>query len=141
MVGLQLFVHRSRLGRAMRATGQNPEAATLMGVNVQQTIALAFLIGGGLAGAAGFIYAMYQNEVKFDLGFIQGLYAFTAAVLGGIGNLAGAVVGGLIIGLVSALTQYYLSPDLAPVAVFLTLILVIVLRPSGLMGSTAAEKV
>lgn len=141
MVGLEFFVHRTRLGRAMRATGQNPEAAALMGVNVQGTIALAFLIGGGLAGAAGFVYALYQNEVFFNLGFVQGLYAFTAAVLGGIGNLAGAALGGVVIGLVSSLTQYYLAPDLAPVAVFLTLILVITIRPGGMLGSPVAEKV
>ena len=93
------FINRSRLGKAMRATAQDPEAARLMGINVDTTISLTFLLGGMLAGAAGLIYAMYQTTIWYFQGFTGGLIAFTAAVMGGIGNLRGAVLGGLIIGL------------------------------------------
>ncbi|MHB2020596.1 MAG: branched-chain amino acid ABC transporter permease [Candidatus Xenobia bacterium] len=141
MIGLELFVQRTRLGKAMRATAQSFDAAALMGIDINQTIGAAFLIGGALAGAAGFIYVLYQNEVFFQTGFYQGLNAFTAAVLGGIGNIRGAVVGGLIIGVVTSVTQYYAASDLAPVAVFGTLILIIILRPSGLLGENVPEKV
>lgn len=141
MLGLHFFIHRTRLGKAMRATAQNPQAARLMGINVDSTIAAAFWIGGALAGAAGFLYGFYNHEVRFDLGFRQGLNAFTAAVLGGIGNVQGAVLGGLIIGLVEALTAYYWSQAVAPAVVFGVLITMILLRPSGLLGSNLPEKV
>lgn len=141
MVGLHYFIHRTRLGKAMRATAQNPQAAQLMGINVNSTIAAAFWIGGALAGAAGFLYGFYNHEVRFDLGFRQGLNAFTAAVLGGIGNVQGAVLGGLIIGLVEALTAYYWSQAVAPAVVFGVLIAMILIRPSGLLGSSLPEKV
>jgi branched-chain amino acid transport system permease protein len=95
---LYYFIHHTRHGKAMRATAQNPDAAKLMGIDVDQTISLAFFIGGALAGAAGFLYGFYNQEVRFDLGFRLGLNAFTAAVLGGIGNVQGAVLGGVIIG-------------------------------------------
>ena len=92
------FVARTRHGRAMRATAQDPEAARLMGINVDYTISLTFLIGGALAGAAGLVYALYETTICYFQGFEAGLIAFTAAVMGGIGNLRGAVLGGLIIG-------------------------------------------
>lgn len=141
LAGLYTFIHRTKLGKAMRATAQNPQAALLMGIDTNRTIRFAFLIGGALAGAAGFLYGFYNHEVKFDLGFRQGLNAFTAAVLGGIGSVSGAVVGGLIIGVVEALTAYYFSQALAPAAVFLFLILVIMFRPNGLFGDSGHEKV
>lgn len=141
LIGLYVFVYRSKLGKAMRAVAQNPNAASLMGINADLTISLAFFLGGSLAGAAGLLYGLYNNEVFFFVGFRQGLNAFTAAVLGGIGNLQGAVLGGVLIGLVEALTAYYLGQALAPAVVFGVLILVICLRPSGLLGASGKEKV
>ena len=99
------FIARSRLGKAMRATAQDPEAARLMGINVDTTISLTFLLGGMLAGAAGLIYAMYQTTIWYFQGFTGGLIAFTAAVMGGIGNLRGAVLGGLIIGCIQQMSD------------------------------------
>jgi branched-chain amino acid transport system permease protein len=125
----------------MRATAQNPDAATLMGIDTSRTVTMAFFLGGCLAGAAGFLYGLYNHEVFFQMGFRQGLNAFTAAVLGGIGSIPGAVLGGLIIGVVEALTAYYFNQSLAPAAVFLSLVLIICLRPSGLLGKTTREKV
>lgn len=141
MLALQWFIARTRLGQAMRATAQNPQAAALMGIDVNRTIGAAFLIGGALAGAAGFLYGFYHHEVRFDLGFRQGLNAFTAAVLGGIGNVRGALLGGLIIGLTEALTAYYWAQAVAPAVVFALLVLVILLKPSGLLGANLPEKV
>jgi branched-chain amino acid transport system permease protein len=141
MVGLHFFIHSTRLGKAMRATAQNPQAARLMGIDTNRTIAAAFWIGGALAGAAGCLYGLYNHEVRFDLGFRQGLNAFTAAVLGGIGNVRGAMLGGLIIGVVEALTAYYWAQAVAPAVVFGVLILIILVRPAGLLGSNLPEKV
>jgi branched-chain amino acid transport system permease protein len=141
MVGLNLFVSRTRLGKAMRATAQDREAAALMGININQTIALTFLIGGALAGAAGFLSGLYNNTAWFQQGFRGGLMAFTAAVLGGIGNLTGAVLGGLIIGLVSAFSDFYFDPRWTQVVVFGILIVIMVFRPSGLLGEQVPEKV
>lgn len=141
MLGLHFFIHSTRLGKAMRATAQNPQAARLMGIDTNRTIAAAFWIGGALAGAAGCLYGLYNHEVRFDLGFRQGLNAFTAAVLGGIGNVRGAMLGGLIIGVVEALTAYYWAQAVAPAVVFGVLILIILVRPAGLLGSNLPEKV
>jgi branched-chain amino acid transport system substrate-binding protein len=141
LLGLYGFVYHTRLGKAMRAVAQNPDAARLMGVDTDRTITSAFFLGGCLAGAAGFLYGLYNHEVFFLVGFRQGLNAFTAAVLGGIGSLPGAVLGGLAIGLVEALTSYYAGQALAPAAVFMVLILVICLRPSGLLGRHPDSKV
>ena len=141
LLGLYLFVYRTKLGKAMRAVAQNPGAAALMGIDADRTISLAFFLGGSLAGAAGLLYGLYNAEVFFLVGFRQGLNAFTAAVLGGIGHLQGAVVGGLLIGIVEALTAYYLGQALAPAVVFAVLILVICLRPAGLFGQAGREKV
>lgn len=139
--GLHYFIHHTRHGKAMRATAQNPDAAKLMGIDVDRTISLAFLLGGALAGAAGFLYGFYNQEMRFDLGFRLGLNAFTAAVLGGIGNVQGAVLGGLIIGLVEAFTAFYFSQALSPAMVFAVLIVVIMIKPSGLLGKGGTEKV
>ena len=141
LIGLHLFVHRTKWGKAMRATAQNADAAALMGIDTNRMIALAFFLGGAMAGAAGFLYGLYNREVFFQLGFRQGLNAFTAAVLGGIGNIRGAVLGGLIIGMVEAFTAYYLAQALAPAAVFAVLILIILFKPSGLLGEDVPEKV
>lgn len=141
LAGLHYFIHHTKHGKAMRATAQNPDAAKLMGIDVDRTISLAFLIGGMLAGAAGFLYGFYNHEMRFDLGFRMGLNAFTAAVLGGIGNVQGAVLGGLIIGLVEAFTAFYFSQALSPAMVFAVLIVVIMIKPSGLLGEGGTEKV
>ena len=138
---LTTFVGRSRMGKAMRATAQDPEAARLMGINVDTTISLTFLLGGLLAGAAGLIYALYQTTVWYFQGFQAGLIAFTAAVMGGIGNLRGAVLGGLIIGCIQQIAENRIPNGAAwvPVVVFGYLILIMVLRPSGLLGEETRE--
>ncbi|MFN2460893.1 MAG: branched-chain amino acid ABC transporter permease, partial [Candidatus Velthaea sp.] len=109
MIVLQLFIYNTRLGKAMRATAQDRDAAQLMGININTTIALTFLIGSALAGAAGFVSGVYYGTTWFFNGFSAGLKAFTAAVLGGIGNLAGAMLGGFLIGLIEALTTQFIS--------------------------------
>lgn len=143
MYGLDTFIRRTKLGRAMRATAQDPEAASLMGVNINQTISITFLIGGALAGAAAVIWNLYVGQVKFDIGFEQGLIAFTAAVLGGIGNVRGAVIGGFLIGIIQALTILYIhnGSSWLDVAVFSILVLILVFRPSGLLGQQVPDKV
>jgi len=139
---LTAFVSRSRMGRAMRATAQDPEAARLMGINVDTTIAVTFLLGGLLAGAAGLIYALYQTTIWFFQGFLAGLIAFTAAVMGGIGNLRGAVLGGLIIGCIQQISDNrveVLGPEWTPAVVFAYLVLIMVLKPQGLLGEETRE--
>jgi branched-chain amino acid transport system permease protein len=133
------FVTKSRLGRAMRATAQDPEAARLMGINVDSTISLTFLIGGALAGAAGLVYALYQTNIVFNQGFRAGLIAFTAAVMGGIGNLQGAVLGGLIIGIIQQLSDSRISASWTPAIVFVYLVLIMVVKPRGLLGEETRE--
>lgn len=141
MVGLHLFVQYTRLGKAMRATAQNRDAARIMGINVNQIIALTFLIGGALAGAAGLLVGLYNNTVVFTMGFTAGLRAFTAAVLGGIGNIIGAMLGGVLIGVLSALSDQYLSSRWTNAWVFAVLVLILVFRPGGLLGENVQEKV
>jgi branched-chain amino acid transport system permease protein len=141
MIALTLFVKFTRLGTAMRATAQNPLAARLMGINVDRVIGATFLIGGALAGAASVIYGLYIKTVGFQMGFQNGLYAFTAAVLGGIGNIPGAVLGGLVIGLVRSLGTFYVGERWTSALVFLILIVILVFRPSGLLGTRMREKV
>jgi branched-chain amino acid transport system permease protein len=133
------FIGRTRLGKAMRATAQNPEAARLMGINVDTTIALTFLLGGMLAGAAGLIYALYQTTIWYFQGFTAGLIAFTAAVMGGIGNLRGAVLGGLIIGFIQQLSDNRIGSEWTPALVFAYLVLIMVFKPSGLLGEQTRE--
>jgi branched-chain amino acid transport system permease protein len=133
------FISRSRLGKAMRATAQDPEAAKLMGINVDTTISLTFLIGGLLAGAGGLIYALYQTNVWFFQGFRAGLIAFTAAVMGGIGNLRGAVLGGLIIGCIQQISDNRIGGEWTPVIVFAYLIRIMTFRPQGLIGEETRE--
>jgi branched-chain amino acid transport system permease protein len=136
---LEWFVARTRQGRAMRATAQDPEAARLMGINVDSTISLTFLIGGALAGAAGLIYALYETTIFYFQGFEAGLIAFTAAVMGGIGNIRGAVLGGLIIGIIQQTIDARVGPQWTPLFVFGLLIIVMVLRPRGLLGEETRE--
>ncbi|MDI3341362.1 MAG: branched-chain amino acid ABC transporter permease [Sphaerobacter sp.] len=137
---LRWFVRNTRLGKAMRATAQDRDAAALMGIDVNRTISLTFLLGGLMAGAAGLINGLYNNQVVFNMGFFAGLMAFTAAVLGGIGNLTGAVLGGIFLGLVGALSDSYLQAQWTPAIVFAVLVLVIVFKPSGLLGEQVADR-
>lgn len=141
MVALQLFVARTPAGRAMRAVAQDPQAASLMGVNVDRTIALTFLVAGLLAGTAGFVSGAYYQSTWFLNGFAAGLKAFTAAVLGGIGNLAGAMLGGFLIGIVESLATWKIGGQWSNVTVFAILILVLVFRPTGLLGEAVPDKV
>jgi branched-chain amino acid transport system permease protein len=140
MVGLSLFISRTRLGKAMRATAQDREAAAMMGININQTIALTFLLGGALAGAAGLINGTYNNTAWYLQGFRGGLMAFTAAVLGGIGNLYGAFLGGLMIGVVAATSDFLLDPRWTQAVVFGMLILTLVFKPTGLLGESTTER-
>ena len=133
------FINFSRIGRAMRATAQDPEAARLMGINVDTTISFTFLLGGLMAGAAGLIYALYQTDVWFFAGFTAGLIAFTAAVMGGIGNIKGAVLGGLIIGIIQQISDNRIGTEWTPAIVFAYLILILVFRPQGLLGEQTRE--
>jgi branched-chain amino acid transport system permease protein len=136
---LVAFVRNSRLGKAMRATAQDPEAARLMGINVDTTISLTFLLGGLMAGAAGLIYALYNTTIRFDQGFEAGLIAFTAAVMGGIGNLQGAVLGGVIIGCIQQISDDRINSTWTPAIVFGYLILIMVFKPQGLLGEQTRE--
>jgi len=138
--GLSRFISTTRSGRAMRATAQDPEAARLMGINVNATISLTFLLGGMLAGAAGLIYALYETNVWYFQGFKAGLIAFTAAVMGGIGNIRGAVLGGLLIGVIQAIADNRLSGgEWTEAVVFAYLIAIMILRPRGLLGEETRE--
>jgi branched-chain amino acid transport system permease protein len=141
VVLLTWFVARSRLGKAMRATAQDPEAARLMGINVDTTISLTFVLGGLLAGAAGLISTLYQTQVWYFQGFSAGLYAFTAAVMGGIGNIRGAVLGGLIIGAIQGIADNRdpFGNEWTPAVVFAYLVLIMVFRPQGLIGEETRE--
>jgi len=139
LVALVWFVGSTRQGKAMRATAQDPDAARLMGINVDRTISITFMLGGLLAGAAGMIYALYNGTIQFNQGFTAGLIAFTAAVMGGIGNLKGAVVGGLIIGVIQSISDTHFGQVWTPAVVFAILILVMVFRPQGLFGEETRE--
>jgi branched-chain amino acid transport system permease protein len=136
---LVAFVSRSRIGKAMRATAQDPEASRLMGINVDTTISMTFLLGGLLAGAAGLIYALYQTTIWYFQGFQAGLIAFTAAVMGGIGNLQGAVLGGFIIGIIQQISDNRIGGQWTPAIVFAYLVLIMVFRPQGLLGEETRE--
>jgi branched-chain amino acid transport system permease protein len=140
-VALQAYVNKSKMGRAMRATSMDRDTARLMGVNPDRVIVLTFVLGAALAGIAGVLYGSNINLVANDIGFQNGIFAFTAAVLGGIGSLRGAVIGAFIIGLIKTLGGQYLpgGTDYDYVWIFIVLILVLVFRPQGLFGE--AERV
>jgi len=140
MAGLWLFVQKSKMGKAMRATAQDPEAARMMGVEVDRVIIMAFFLGSALAGAGGLIFGLYYNFTSFIIGFTAGLRAFTAAVLGGIGNIPGAMVGGIIIGLIEAMGGQFIATAWTDVIIFSILVLVLVFRPAGLLGRLAPNK-
>jgi branched-chain amino acid transport system permease protein len=137
---LMWFVGNTRQGKAMRATAQDPDTAGLMGIDVNRTIAITFVIAGALAGAAGLVQILYNNTTVWNLGFRFGLNAFTSAVLGGIGNLQGAVLGGIVLGLINAFSDRYLSAQWTNAIVFGVLIAVLVFRPTGLLGQQLADR-
>ena len=148
LILLSWFVYRTRIGTAMRATAQDREAAALMGIDINKAIAIAFVLGGGLAGAAGMVALFYNNSARFNMGFQYGLYAFTAAVLGGIGNLGGAVIGGYLIGLIWSFSDGFMSQYIPAwgaqwtnSVIFGILVLVLVFRPTGLLGPSMTDKV
>ena len=140
MVGLQLFVMRSRLGLAMRATAQDGRAARLMGIRVDSVIALSFLIGSALAAVGGVLYGLYYGTINFHDGYLTGLKAFTAAVLGGIGNIPGAMVGGVCLGLLEGLGAGYLASQWKNAFAFLVLVLLLIGKPTGLLGERVADR-
>ncbi|MBM3517594.1 MAG: branched-chain amino acid ABC transporter permease LivH [Alphaproteobacteria bacterium] len=141
MVGFAVLIGRTALGRAQRACEQDRTMAALVGVNVDRTISLTFVMGAALAAVAGFIVTLYYGVIDFYIGFLAGLKAFTAAVLGGIGSLPGAMLGGLLIGLIEAFYSAYFSLEYKDVAAFSVLILVLIFRPTGLLGQPEVEKV
>jgi branched-chain amino acid transport system permease protein len=148
LVGLSYLVNKTKLGRAMRATAENPRVAALMGVRPDMVISATFVIGATLAALAGVMYAMNYGTVNHAMGFLPGLKAFTAAVFGGIGNLAGAVVGGIALGIIESLGSGYigdltgnvLGSNYQDIFAFMVLILVLTLRPSGLLGERVADR-
>ena len=141
MIALTWFVQRTRLGTAMRACAQNPRAAALMGIDVNRVVALTFVLGGMLAGVAAVVFALYNNSISFQMGYRIGIDAFTAAVLGGIGSLPGAVIGGIVIGLVRAFSDQFVASAWTNALVFVVLILVLIFRPGGILGAQRTEKV
>jgi branched-chain amino acid transport system permease protein len=138
LVALSYFISNTRQGKAMRAVAQDKEAASMMGINVNRTISITFMLGGILAGASGVMYGLFNGITVFNVGFTQGLFAFTAAVLGGIGNLSGAVVGGFLIGIIGSMADQYIGVRWTSVVIFAVLIAVLVFRPRGLLGDRSA---
>lgn len=134
MLLLNFFITRTRIGKAMRATSQDLKMASLIGIDVDRIISITFIIGSMLAAAAGVMVAIYYGRVHYFIGYIAGVKAFTAAVLGGIGNIYGAMVGGLLLGLVESLASGYISSEYKDVYAFIILILILIFRPQGLLG-------
>ncbi len=141
MVGLHFFVKCTRVGKAMRALADDRQAASLMGIDVNFVIAIAFLIGSALAGAGGVMFGMYYNTINFHDGYLAGMKAFTAAVMGGIGNIPGAMLGGILLGVFEGLAAGYISSQWKNVFAFLILILILLFRPTGLLGARTIKKV
>ena len=139
MVVLDQFVRRSRLGRGIRATAQDPETAALMGVNSTRVIQVTFLLGGIMAGVAAFLYMLKIGNTKFDVGFLLGVKAFTAAVLGGIGNLRGALLGGLVLGVAENWGQAIFGGEWRDVVAFVLLVVILLFRPTGLLGESLGK--
>lgn len=141
MVVLHLFINRTRLGTAMRATAQDKKMASLLGINVDRVISATFIIGSGLAAAGGVMIAMHYGLINFYMGYVAGLKAFTAAVLGGIGSIPGAMLGGIVLGLIESFGAGYISAEYKDVFAFAILIVVLLFKPSGLLGKSLQEKV
>lgn len=141
MAGLYFFIQKTKTGTAIRATAIDQDAARLMGINVDRIIMLVFCIGPALGGAAGLMVGLYYGQINFDMGWMYGLKAFIAAILGGIGNIPGAMVGGLLLGVIEALGAAYISIAWKDAISFCVLILILIVRPTGLLGERVAEKV
>ncbi len=141
MGALYLFVQYTRLGTAMRAVALNPDVARLMGIDVDRIITFVFILGPGLGGIAGMIVALYYGSFDFTLGWTFGLKAFIAAIMGGIGNIPGAMLGGMFLGIIETLASGYISPQWKDVIAYVILILILMFRPTGLLGERLAEKV
>ena len=141
MLSLHLFIKKTRLGKAMRATSQDKIMASLVGINIDSIISFTFIIGAGLAAVAGMIVASYYGLINYYIGYIAGIKAFTAAVLGGIGNMPGAMLGGIVLGLVESFGAAYISSEYKDVYAFILLIIVLLIKPSGIMGKASEEKV
>ncbi|MBR5735026.1 MAG: branched-chain amino acid ABC transporter permease [Desulfovibrionaceae bacterium] len=140
MLVLYAFIHRTRMGAAIRAVAIDQGASRLMGINVDRVISLVFFLGAGLGGVAGVMVGMYYGQIDFTMGWIYGLKAFTAAILGGIGNIPGAMLGGMLLGVIEALGAAYLSMAWKDAIAFLVLILILIIRPTGLLGERVADK-
>ncbi len=140
MGGLYLFVQRTRIGTAMRAVSLDHDVSRLMGIDVDRIIAIVFLIGPGLGGVAGLIVALYYGSFDFTLGWVFGLKAFIAAIMGGIGNIPGAMLGGMLLGIIETLGSGYVSPQWKDVIAYVILIVILIFRPTGLLGERVAEK-
>jgi len=140
MLGLHYFVRYTKMGKAMQATAQDQEAARMVGIDVDKVVVITFFLGSALAGAAGLIFGLYYNYTSYIIGYQAGLRAFTAAVLGGIGNIPGAMLGGVIIGLIESLGGQYIAVRWTDVIIFSLLVLVLVFRPTGLIGRAAPNK-
>ena len=141
MILLSLFIGKTKLGKAMRATAQDQKMAYLVGIDINRVISVTFLIGSALGAAAGVMVALYYGLVNFFIGYIAGIKAFTAAVLGGIGNVPGAMLGGIILGLVESFGAGYLSSEYKDVYAFVILVVFLIFRPQGLLGERVSEKV
>ncbi|MBI5191348.1 MAG: branched-chain amino acid ABC transporter permease [Nitrospirae bacterium] len=141
MAGLHLFIMKTRMGRAMRATALDMKMAGLVGVNTDSVISVTFIVGSFLAAVAGVMVAMYYGLVNFSIGYLAGMKAFTAAVLGGIGNVPGAMLGGVLLGVLESLGAGYLWPEYKDAFAFLVLVLILIVRPQGLLGERVPDKV
>ncbi|MDR1657774.1 MAG: branched-chain amino acid ABC transporter permease [Deltaproteobacteria bacterium] len=140
MLGLRMFIHRTRLGLAIRAAAIDQKAAKLMGVDVRQVITVVFILGPALGGLAGLMVGLYYGQITFNLGQLYGLKAFTAAIIGGIGNITGAMVGGMLLGLIETLGAAYISVGWKDAFTFLVLIMILIVRPTGILPERVVEK-
>ena len=141
MAALYLFIQKTKIGTAIRAAAIDQAAARLMGIDVDRVILIVFLIGPALGGMAGLMVGLYYGQINFTMGWVYGLKAFTAAILGGIGNIPGAMVGGILLGVIESLGAAYISTAWKDAIAFLVLILILIVRPTGLLGERVAEKV
>jgi branched-chain amino acid transport system permease protein len=141
MAGLQFFIQKTKTGTAIRAAAIDQAAARLMGINVDRVIMLVFFIGPALGGAAGLMVGLYYGQINFTMGWVYGLKAFTAAIMGGIGNIPGAMLGGILLGLIEAFGAAYISLAWKDAIAFLVLIVILIVRPTGLLGERVASKV
>lgn len=141
MIALHAFIRKTRMGKAMRATAQDKRMASLVGIDIDRVIMITFIIGSALAAVAGFMVVMYYGLVNFYMGYVAGIKAFTAAVLGGIGNIRGAVLGGFLLGILESLGAAYISSEYKDAFAFIILILILIFKPAGLLGERVPEKV